>query len=107
MPFHAPNTLAFLFETAVSTHSSSLGRTIHAYIIKTLTSPIPSFLSNHLINMYSKLDLSNSAQLVLQFTPIRSRSVVTWTALISVASLHMPIAGKQVHGLALKAWLDK
>ncbi|KAJ0035311.1 hypothetical protein Pint_24807 [Pistacia integerrima] len=141
MHFHAPNTLAFLLETAVSTHSSSLGRTIHAYIIKTLTSPIPSFLSNHLINMYSKLDLSNSAQLVLQFTPIRSRSVVTWTALISgnvqnglfasaflhfnnmrrdyvqpndftfpclfkaVASLHMPIAGKQVHGLALKAGL--
>ncbi|XP_031278205.1 pentatricopeptide repeat-containing protein At4g14850-like [Pistacia vera] len=141
MSFHAPNTLAFLLETAVSTHSSSLGRTIHAYIIKTLTSPIPSFLSNHLINMYSKLDLSNSAQLVLQFTPIRSRSVVTWTALISgnvqnglfasaflhfnnmrrdyvqpndftfpclfkaVASLHMPIAGKQVHGLALKGGL--
>ncbi|KAH7573797.1 hypothetical protein ACOSP7_007655 [Xanthoceras sorbifolium] len=138
MPFNAPNSLATLLESAVSTHSSSLGRTVHAYVIRTLATPLPSFLSNHLINMYAKLDLPDSAQLVLQLTPVHSRTVVTWTALIAghvqngrfasaflhftnmrrecvrpndftfpclfkaVASLHVPVTGKQVHALALK-----
>ncbi|KAK9922771.1 hypothetical protein M0R45_031218 [Rubus argutus] len=73
--------LASLVESAVSTRSSLLGRAAHAQIIRTLDAPHPSFLSNHLVNMYSKLDLPNSAQLVLQLSP--SRSVVTWTALIA------------------------
>ncbi|XP_059649584.1 pentatricopeptide repeat-containing protein At4g14850 [Cornus florida] len=81
MPFLTPNALASLVESAVSTHSSVLGRAAHAQIIKTLEAPLPSFLYNHLINMYSKLDLPNSAQLVLSLTP--NRSVVTWTALIA------------------------
>lgn len=83
MPFHAPNSLAALLESAVSTRCSSLGRVVHAYVIRTLAAPIPTFLSNHLINMYSKLDRPDSAQLVLQLTPVHSRSVVTWTALIA------------------------
>ncbi|XP_030973697.1 pentatricopeptide repeat-containing protein At4g14850 [Quercus lobata] len=81
MPFLAPTSLAALIESSISTRSSLLGRATHAQIIKTLLTPFPSFLSNHLINMYSKLDLPNSAQLVLSLTP--SRSVVTWTALIA------------------------
>ncbi|KAG2727578.1 hypothetical protein I3760_01G163500 [Carya illinoinensis] len=76
-----PNSLAALVESALSTRSSLLGRAVHAQIIKTLNNPLPSFLSNHLVNMYSKLDLPSSAQLVLSLTP--SRSVVTWTALIA------------------------
>nr|POE61735.1 pentatricopeptide repeat-containing protein [Quercus suber] len=81
MPFLAPTSLAALIESSISTRSSLLGRATHAQIIKTLLTPFPSFLSNHLINMYSKLDLPNSAQLVLSLTP--SRSVITWTALIA------------------------
>ncbi|KAM7462803.1 hypothetical protein LguiA_030924 [Lonicera macranthoides] len=83
MPFLTPNALGSLIESAVSTRSPVTGKAAHAQIIKTLNSPFPSFLSNHLINMYSKLDLSNSAQLVLSLTPTHLRSVVTWTALIS------------------------
>ncbi|PON34601.1 DYW domain containing protein [Parasponia andersonii] len=81
MPFLNTNSLASLVESAVSTHSSHLGRAAHAQIIKTLDAPLPSFLSNHLVNMYSKLDLPNSALLVLSLTP--TRSVVTWTSLIA------------------------
>ncbi|OVA05441.1 Pentatricopeptide repeat [Macleaya cordata] len=81
MPFLTPNALGSLVESAVLTQSSRIGRATHAQIIKTLTIPLPSFLSNHLVNLYSKLDLPNSAQLVLSLTP--DRSVVTWTALIS------------------------
>ncbi|KAK1387809.1 Pentatricopeptide repeat-containing protein [Heracleum sosnowskyi] len=83
MPFLTPNSLAALIESSVSTHSHKLAKSTHAQIIKTLISPFPPFLSNHLINMYSKLDLPNSAQLVLQLTPDYHRSVVTWTSLIS------------------------
>ncbi|KAL7251781.1 hypothetical protein ACSBR1_013604 [Camellia fascicularis] len=81
MPFLTPNSLASLLESALSTHSSITGRAVHAHIIKTLFTPFPSFLSNHLVNMYSKLDLPNSAQFVLSLTP--NPSVVTWTSLIS------------------------
>ncbi|KAG6736501.1 hypothetical protein POTOM_060654 [Populus tomentosa] len=81
MTFLTPNSLASILETAVSTQSSLLGRATHAQILKTLQCTIPPFLSIHLISMYSKLDLPNSAQLILQLTPIRC--VVTWTALIS------------------------
>ncbi|EEF45289.1 pentatricopeptide repeat-containing protein, putative [Ricinus communis] len=81
MPSFTPNSLAPILESAISTRSSFLGRATHARIIKTFQSPLPPFLSNHLISMYSKLDLPNSAQLVLHLTP--TRSVVTWTSLIS------------------------
>ncbi|KEH43872.1 PPR containing plant-like protein [Medicago truncatula] len=81
MNIHPQNLLGCLLESAVSTHCSILGRTIHAHIIRTHVTPLPSFLSNHLVNMYSKLDLLNSAQHVLSFTHLRT--VVTWTSLIS------------------------
>ncbi|XP_004303188.1 PREDICTED: pentatricopeptide repeat-containing protein At4g14850 [Fragaria vesca subsp. vesca] len=81
MPPLTPNSLAALLQSAIATRSSLTGRAAHAHIIRTLQPPHPSFLSNHLINMYSKLDLPNSAQLLLHLTP--SRSVVTWTALIA------------------------
>ncbi|CAL0324472.1 unnamed protein product [Lupinus luteus] len=81
MKLHHPNLLGSLLESAVSSHCSLLGRVVHAYIIKNHDIPLPSFLSNHLINMYSKLDHLNSAQLVLSLTHLRS--VVTWTSLIS------------------------
>ncbi|XP_057959995.1 pentatricopeptide repeat-containing protein At4g14850 isoform X2 [Malania oleifera] len=83
MPFLTPNSLAVLVETAVSAHSSLSGRAAHACIVKTFPTPFPSFLSNHLVNMYSKLGLLDSASLVLSLTPASSRSVVTWTALIA------------------------
>lgn len=81
MPFLNPNSLASLVESALSSQSSLLGRAAHAQIVKTLDTPLPSFLSNHLVNMYSKLDLPNSAILVLSLT--QSPSVVTWTSLIA------------------------
>ncbi|XP_047330701.1 pentatricopeptide repeat-containing protein At4g14850 [Impatiens glandulifera] len=81
MQFRMPNGLASLIEAAVQTRSVAAGRATHGQIVKTLTNPLPSFISNHLINMYSKLDLPNSALLVLTLTP--SRSVVSWTALIA------------------------
>uniref|UniRef100_A0A803QMV5 DYW domain-containing protein n=1 Tax=Cannabis sativa TaxID=3483 RepID=A0A803QMV5_CANSA len=137
MPFLNATSLASMLESALSTHSSTLGRATHAHIIKTLHAPLPSFLSNHLINMYAKLDLLNSAHLILSFTP--TRSVVTWTSLIAgsvqnahfasallhytnmcregiqpndftfpcvfkaSASLRLPVTGKQLHALAMKA----
>lgn len=76
-----PNLLGSLLSSAVSTHSSLLGRAVHAQIVKTLDNPLPSFLCNHLVNMYSKLDLLNSALSVLSLTD--ARTVVTWTSLIS------------------------
>ncbi|KAJ1423819.1 Tetratricopeptide-like helical domain superfamily [Sesbania bispinosa] len=81
MNLHPPNLLGCLLESAVSTHSSLLGRAVHAHIIKTHDTPLPSFLCNHLVNMYSKLDHLNSAQHVLSLT--NTRTVVTWTSLIS------------------------
>ncbi|MCL7037533.1 hypothetical protein MKW94_024175 [Papaver nudicaule] len=79
--FLTPNALGSLIESSVLTRSLRQGRATHALIIKTLTISLPSFLSNHLVNMYSKLDHHNSAQLVLSLTS--DRSVVTWTALIA------------------------
>ncbi|GMQ01544.1 hypothetical protein CsSME_00048146 [Camellia sinensis var. sinensis] len=84
MPFLTPNSLASLLESALSTHSSITGQAVYAHIIRTLFTPFPSSLSNHLINMYSKLNLPNSAQLVLSLTP--NPSVVTWTSPISGAT---------------------
>ncbi|GAB4851078.1 Pentatricopeptide repeat-containing protein At4g14850 [Ancistrocladus abbreviatus] len=81
MPFLTATALTSFIDLAVSTHSSSLGRAAHAQIIKTLDSPLPLTLSNYLVNMYSKLDLPNSAQLVLSLAP--NRSVITWTALVA------------------------
>ncbi|GMI69091.1 lovastatin insensitive 1, mitochondrial RNA editing factor 11 [Hibiscus trionum] len=83
MPFFSANELGFLLESAISTRSLLFGRAAHAHILRTLQIPLPPSLSNHLINMYSKLDLPNAAHLVLLQTPPQSRSVVTWTALIS------------------------
>ncbi|KAK7272818.1 hypothetical protein RIF29_13858 [Crotalaria pallida] len=136
---HPPILLGRLLESAIASHSSLIGRVVHAHIIRTHHHHLPSFLSNHLVNMYSKLDLPNSAQLVLSLTHPLSRSVVTWTSLISgcvqnahfitallhfsnmrqdsllpndftfpcvfkaSSSLKMPITGKQLHALALKA----
>ncbi|KAL8209815.1 hypothetical protein R6Q57_006547 [Mikania cordata] len=77
------NTLVSLLQTAVSARSSVVGRATHARIIKTMDPPFPSFICNHLVNMYSKLDLLDSAQLMLSLIPPSDRSVVTWTALIA------------------------
>ncbi|KAG5620295.1 hypothetical protein H5410_005513 [Solanum commersonii] len=83
MPLLSANALGWLIESALSTQSLLLGRAVHAHIIRTIESPFPPFLSNHLINFYSKLDSPNTAQLLLSLTPPRFRSVVTWTALIA------------------------
>ncbi|KAI3461705.1 hypothetical protein Pfo_018368 [Paulownia fortunei] len=83
MPFLSPKSLASLVESAVSTQSSLLGRAAHAQVIKTLGLALDAFLSNHLINMYSKLDRPDSARVLLSLTPPHVRSVVTWTSLIS------------------------
>ncbi|XP_016474252.1 pentatricopeptide repeat-containing protein At4g14850-like [Nicotiana tabacum] len=94
MPFLSAHALGSLIESAVSTQSLLLGRAVHAHITRTLEPPFPPFLSNHLINLYSKLDAPDSAQLLLSLTPTRYRSVVTWTALIagSVQSGHFTSA---------------
>ncbi|XP_023526347.1 pentatricopeptide repeat-containing protein At4g14850 [Cucurbita pepo subsp. pepo] len=81
MPFLSPNSLASLVELALSIRSSLLGRVAHAQILKTLKTPFPAFLYNHLVNMYAKLDQLNSAELILELAPCRS--VVTWTSLIA------------------------
>nr|GMD61486.1 pentatricopeptide repeat-containing protein At4g14850 [Ipomoea batatas] len=83
MLFLTANALGSLVESAVLNRSLLLGQAVHAKIVKTLEPPFPSFISNHLINLYSKLGALNSAQLVLSLTPTRHRSVVTWTALIA------------------------
>ncbi|XP_024987082.1 pentatricopeptide repeat-containing protein At4g14850 [Cynara cardunculus var. scolymus] len=77
------NMLASLLQSAVSTRSSVVGRATHAKIIKSVDFPFPTFICNHLVNMYSKLDLLDSAHLMLSLIPAQNRSVVTWTALIS------------------------
>ncbi|KAJ8546598.1 hypothetical protein K7X08_034108 [Anisodus acutangulus] len=77
------NDVKSLIESALSTKSLVVGRAVHGYMIRTISPPFPPFLSNHLINLYSKLDSPNSAQLLLSLIPPPSRSVVTWTALIS------------------------
>ncbi|KAM1281444.1 hypothetical protein ACFX15_021613 [Malus domestica] len=84
-----PNSIVSLVEFAVLTHSPLLGQTTYACMIITFDDPHPSFLSNHLVNMYSKhlvnmyskLDLLDTAQLILQLNP--SRSVVTWFSLVA------------------------
>ncbi|CAN0856858.1 Pentatricopeptide repeat-containing protein At4g14850 [Linum grandiflorum] len=85
MAVFSPNALASLLQSAVSTRQPLRGRATHAQIIKTLSllppHHLPAFLSNHLVSMYSKFDLPGPAELVLRLTP--SRSVVTWTSLIS------------------------
>ncbi|KAL4024896.1 hypothetical protein IC575_013269 [Cucumis melo] len=81
MPFLSKNSLASVVELAVLVRSSLLGRAAHAQILKTLKTPFPAFLYNHLVNMYAKLDHLNSAKLILELAPCRS--VVTWTALIA------------------------
>ncbi|XP_038720016.1 pentatricopeptide repeat-containing protein At4g14850 isoform X2 [Tripterygium wilfordii] len=81
MPHLTPNSIGSVIESAVSKRSLLLGRAAHAFIIRTLDTPPPAFLSNHLVNLYSKLDLPGSAELVIRLTP--SRSVVTWTTLIA------------------------
>ncbi|KAK4412525.1 Pentatricopeptide repeat-containing protein [Sesamum alatum] len=83
MPFLGPKSLASLLESAVSAHSSLLGRAAHAQVIKTLGLALDAFLSNHLINMYSKLDRPDTARTILSLTPVHFRSVVTWTSLVS------------------------
>ncbi|KAI3695779.1 hypothetical protein L1987_78779 [Smallanthus sonchifolius] len=133
------NTLASLLQTAVSSRSAVVGRATHARIIKAMDFPFPPYICNHLVNMYSKLDLFHSAQLMLSLIPPQNRSVVTWTALIAGTvqnghfssailqfssmhhdsilpndftfpcafkacnSLRAPVAGRQLHALAVKA----
>ncbi|OMO85721.1 hypothetical protein COLO4_21487 [Corchorus olitorius] len=122
MPFLTANELGSLLLSAISNRSLLFGRATHAHILKTLQTPLPSFISNHLVNMYSKLNLLNSAHLVLLQTPLHSRSVVTWTALIAghVQNGHFTSAllhfsqmrmgglelGRSVHALAVKACVE-
>ncbi|KAK9146643.1 hypothetical protein Sjap_006546 [Stephania japonica] len=86
MPLLSPNSLGALIEAAVAAQSPLHGRSVHAQILKTLTThtDLPQFLSNHLVNMYSKLDLPDSARLALRLTA--NPTVVTWTALIAGAA---------------------
>ncbi|KAL3850546.1 hypothetical protein ACJIZ3_012428 [Penstemon smallii] len=84
MPLLSPKALGSVVESAVSTRSPLLGRAAHAQILKTLGASFHDVvLSNHLINMYSKLDFPTQARITLHLTPARLRSVVTWTSLIS------------------------
>ncbi|GER28112.1 pentatricopeptide repeat (PPR) superfamily protein [Striga asiatica] len=90
----SPKSLASLVESAVSARSPFLGRAAHGQVVKTLGMALNSFLSNHLVNMYAKLDRPDLARSLLSLTPAHFRSVVTWTALISgsVQNGHFPSA---------------
>ncbi|CAA0842377.1 Pentatricopeptide repeat-containing protein [Striga hermonthica] len=90
----SPKSLASLVESAVSARSPLLGRAAHGQVVKTLGMALNSFLSNHLVNMYAKLDRPDLARSLLSLTPAHFRSVVTWTALISgsVQNGHFPSA---------------
>ncbi|ESQ56086.1 hypothetical protein EUTSA_v10024593mg [Eutrema salsugineum] len=81
MSLHTADALGLLLKNAISTSSLRSGRVVHARIVKTLDSPPPLFLTNYLVNMYSKLDQPESARLVLHLEP--SRNVVSWTSLVS------------------------
>ncbi|CAL9151571.1 unnamed protein product [Musa hybrid cultivar] len=82
LPSPDPESLAAAVELAVAIRSARLGRAAHATAVKHLSPrPLPAFLSNHLVNMYSKLDLPTAAATLLSLDP--DPSVVTWTALIS------------------------
>ncbi|KAL7081938.1 hypothetical protein ACP275_14G069500 [Erythranthe tilingii] len=83
MSFLSPKSLASFVEAAVSAQSPRHGSAAHAQVIKTLGLSLNAFLSNHLINMYSKLDRPEPARILLSLTPPHFRSVVTWTSLIS------------------------
>ncbi|CAA6658551.1 unnamed protein product [Spirodela intermedia] len=76
-----PQWLAAAVESAVSARSPRLGRAAHCAILRSLSPSVPSFLCNHLVNMYSKLDLPLPAAAVLSLHP--DPSVVSWTALIA------------------------
>ncbi|PKA61399.1 Pentatricopeptide repeat-containing protein [Apostasia shenzhenica] len=104
-PIHpnGPQALAGAIELAVSSSSLLLGRAAHAQIVKALYPlPLPSFLSNHLINMYSKLDLPGPASLVLSLDPCPS--VVSFTALISgAAQNYHPLLALRIFPLLLRS----
>ncbi|XP_078430907.1 pentatricopeptide repeat-containing protein At4g14850-like [Wolffia australiana] len=76
-----PQQLAAGLESAIAARSPLLGRVIHGVILRFLSPSIPSFLLNHLVNLYAKLDLPIAASGVLSSHP--SPSVVSWTALLS------------------------
>ncbi|XP_020590839.1 LOW QUALITY PROTEIN: pentatricopeptide repeat-containing protein At4g14850-like [Phalaenopsis equestris] len=100
-----PQAFAGAVELAVSSRSLLLGRSTHAQIIKSLyPPPVPSFLSNHLINMYAKLDLPSPAFLLLSLDP--SPSVVSFTALISgAAQNNRPLLALNLFPLLLRSSL--
>lgn len=84
MPISNLNTLAARLQSALYTSNLIHGKATHAHILRTFqTTQVCSFLSDHLVHMYSKLDQPDSALLVLRLAP--SRSVVTWSSLISGA----------------------
>ncbi|KAI6693248.1 hypothetical protein NL676_020958 [Syzygium grande] len=81
MAVRAVDSLVSLLSAAVSARSPLLGRAAHARVVRTLGHPLPALVCDHLTHMYSKLNLPSSAQLVLRLNP--TRSVVSWTSLIS------------------------
>ncbi|XP_068650890.1 pentatricopeptide repeat-containing protein At4g14850 [Aristolochia californica] len=80
-PQLTPNSLGAVLQSAVTARSPLLGRAAHAQVLRSLAPSIPSFLSNHLLNFYAKLDFPCHALTVLSQT--RSPSVVSFTALIA------------------------
>lgn len=76
-----PQWLAGAVESAVAAGCPRLGRAAHCAILRSLSPSVPSFICNHLVNMYSKLDLPIPAAAVLALHP--DPSVVSWTALIA------------------------
>uniref|UniRef100_A0A1D1XYS7 Pentatricopeptide repeat-containing protein At4g14850 n=1 Tax=Anthurium amnicola TaxID=1678845 RepID=A0A1D1XYS7_9ARAE len=76
-----PQSLAAAVESAVAAGSPKLGMAAHALALRCIAPSIPAFLSNHLVNMYAKLDLPTPAAALLSLHP--HPTVVTWTALIA------------------------
>ncbi|KAL0921473.1 hypothetical protein M5K25_008549 [Dendrobium thyrsiflorum] len=58
-----------------------LGRSLHRHLLLSPSPSIDLFLSNHLINMYSKCGRTNLAR--RQFDEMPRRNLVSWTALLT------------------------
>lgn len=85
--------LAHIIQTYAQTKQLNKGKELHAQVLRTWY-PICTFLTNHLINMYSKCGVIDNASNL--FDKMSQRNMVSWTAMITGFSqnLRLPEAIK-------------